>query len=226
MAVEVFKRVRQLEELNAPGDVRRGFVGDWSPPGRSLGRTDCDDRPGRERGSCVARHDGRVVFVRYALPGELVRVRVTAERGAYCHAEVVEGTRASTDRIESLCPIAAGPTAGRMAQGAVIWPSPTRCGAGDQRGRLSPISLPGLRITPGRASPSRLDPDRRADGEPGCGWVSIPPAGRDSTATTALTWSPICGAVSCPSMLAGIEGPGGAAGTTCTWRSTTVGTAT
>ena len=29
-------------------------------------------------GSCVARHDGRVVFVRYALPGERVRARVTA----------------------------------------------------------------------------------------------------------------------------------------------------
>ena len=28
-------------------------------------------------GSCVARHDGRVVFVRYALPGERVRARVT-----------------------------------------------------------------------------------------------------------------------------------------------------
>ncbi|MDP4961278.1 MAG: TRAM domain-containing protein, partial [Mycobacterium sp.] len=34
-------------------------------------------------GSCVARHEGRVVFVRYSLPGELVRVRVTSDRGAY-----------------------------------------------------------------------------------------------------------------------------------------------
>jgi predicted RNA-binding protein with TRAM domain len=41
-------------------------------------------------GSCVAHHEGRVVFVRYALPGERVRVRVTANRGSYWHAEVVE----------------------------------------------------------------------------------------------------------------------------------------
>ncbi|SRX95724.1 hypothetical protein MSP7336_03997 [Mycobacterium shimoidei] len=57
-------------------------------------------------GSCVARHDGRVVFVRYALPGERVRVRVTADRGSYCHAETLEVLEASDDRIDSLCPIA------------------------------------------------------------------------------------------------------------------------
>ena len=57
-------------------------------------------------GSCVAHHEGRVVFVRYSLPGERVRVRVTAERGSYCHAEVVEVIEPSDDRTASLCPIA------------------------------------------------------------------------------------------------------------------------
>ena len=57
-------------------------------------------------GSCVAHHDGRVVFVRYALPGERVRVRVTADRGSYWHAEVVEVIEPSADRTASLCPIA------------------------------------------------------------------------------------------------------------------------
>ena len=57
-------------------------------------------------GSCVAHHDGRVVFVRYALPGERVRVRITAERGSYWHAEVVEVLEPSDDRIAPLCPIA------------------------------------------------------------------------------------------------------------------------
>ncbi len=57
-------------------------------------------------GSCVARHDGRVVFVRYALPGERVRVRVTADRDAYWHAEAIEVIEPSDDRIASLCPIA------------------------------------------------------------------------------------------------------------------------
>jgi tRNA/tmRNA/rRNA uracil-C5-methylase (TrmA/RlmC/RlmD family) len=57
-------------------------------------------------GSCVARQDGRVVFVRYALPGERVRVRVTADRGSYWHAETVEVIEPSDDRTVSLCPIA------------------------------------------------------------------------------------------------------------------------
>lgn len=57
-------------------------------------------------GSCIAHHEGRVVFVRYALPGERVRVRVTADRGSYWHAEVVEVLEASTERTDSLCPIA------------------------------------------------------------------------------------------------------------------------
>jgi tRNA/tmRNA/rRNA uracil-C5-methylase (TrmA/RlmC/RlmD family) len=57
-------------------------------------------------GSCVARPDGRVVFVRYALPGEVVRARVTEERGSHWHAEAVEIIEASPDRVDSLCPIA------------------------------------------------------------------------------------------------------------------------
>jgi tRNA/tmRNA/rRNA uracil-C5-methylase (TrmA/RlmC/RlmD family) len=62
--------------------------------------------PAANGGSCVARHDGRVIFVRYALPGETVRIRVTAQRGSYWHADAVEVLEASTDRIEPLCPIA------------------------------------------------------------------------------------------------------------------------
>ena len=57
-------------------------------------------------GSCVARHEGRVVFVRYALPGERVRVRVTENRGAYWHAEAIEVLEPAAQRIPSLCPIA------------------------------------------------------------------------------------------------------------------------
>jgi tRNA/tmRNA/rRNA uracil-C5-methylase (TrmA/RlmC/RlmD family) len=63
-------------------------------------------------GSCVAHHEGRVVFVRYALPGERVRVRVTADRGSYWHAEVVEVIEPSDDRVASLCPIAGADGAG------------------------------------------------------------------------------------------------------------------
>jgi tRNA/tmRNA/rRNA uracil-C5-methylase (TrmA/RlmC/RlmD family) len=83
-------------------------------------------------GSCVARHDGRVVFVRYALPDETVRVRVTGDHGSYWHADVVEVIDPSPDRVESICPIAgvdgagccdlafADPAAGRRLKGAVV----------------------------------------------------------------------------------------------------------
>ncbi|MDT5019207.1 MAG: hypothetical protein QOD39_5367 [Mycobacterium sp.] len=62
--------------------------------------------PPANGGSCVARHDGRVVFVRYALPGETVRVRVVADHGSYWHADVVEVIEPSADRVDSICPIA------------------------------------------------------------------------------------------------------------------------
>ncbi len=61
--------------------------------------------PPANGGSCVARHDGRVVFVRYALPGETVRVRIregASDRGSYWHADVVEVIEPSDDRIDPL----------------------------------------------------------------------------------------------------------------------------
>lgn len=61
-------------------------------------------------GSCVARDggdDGRVVFVRHTLPGELVRARVTEDRGgAYCFADAVEILEASPERVVPPCPYA------------------------------------------------------------------------------------------------------------------------
>lgn len=83
-------------------------------------------------GSCVARHDGRVVFVRYALPGETVRARLVGDRGSYWNAEVVQVLEPAAERIDSLCPIAgadgagccdlafAQPAAVRRIKGAVV----------------------------------------------------------------------------------------------------------
>jgi tRNA/tmRNA/rRNA uracil-C5-methylase (TrmA/RlmC/RlmD family) len=58
-------------------------------------------------GHCVARHEGRVVFVRHALPGERVRVRVTEDGGgSFCRADAVAILTASPDRVEPPCPYA------------------------------------------------------------------------------------------------------------------------
>ncbi|MBX7432812.1 class I SAM-dependent RNA methyltransferase [Mycobacterium sp. Y57] len=86
-------------------------------------------------GSCVARYEGRVVFVRYALPGETVRVRLTGGTGqdrSYWNAEAIEVLEPAADRVAPLCPIAgphgAGccdlafvdPAAARRLKGAVV----------------------------------------------------------------------------------------------------------
>jgi tRNA/tmRNA/rRNA uracil-C5-methylase (TrmA/RlmC/RlmD family) len=58
-------------------------------------------------GHCVARHEGRVVFVRHALPGERVRVVVTEDGGgSYCRADAVTVLDASPDRVDPPCPVA------------------------------------------------------------------------------------------------------------------------
>ncbi|MGI8870921.1 MAG: class I SAM-dependent RNA methyltransferase [Mycobacteriales bacterium] len=56
-------------------------------------------------GQCVARYDGRVVFVRHTLPGERVLALVTWDRGgSYCRADAVEILDAAPDRVEPPCP--------------------------------------------------------------------------------------------------------------------------
>lgn len=58
-------------------------------------------------GGMVARaEDGRVVFVRHALPGERVRAVVTQEGKAFLRADAVEVLEASPDRVVPPCPYA------------------------------------------------------------------------------------------------------------------------
>ena len=56
-------------------------------------------------GHVVARHDGRVVFVRHALPGETVEVVITdlGRKGAFLRADVVRVVDASPDRVDPPC---------------------------------------------------------------------------------------------------------------------------
>jgi tRNA/tmRNA/rRNA uracil-C5-methylase (TrmA/RlmC/RlmD family) len=68
-------------------------------------------------GHCVARYEGRVVFVRHALPGERVRAEVTdgGPDASFWRADAVEVLEASPHRVEPPCP----------------WAGPGRCGGCD-----------------------------------------------------------------------------------------------
>lgn len=58
-------------------------------------------------GHCVARHDGRVIFVRQAIPGETVMVRVSDDsKKNFWRGDAVEVIVPSPDRVTPPCPIA------------------------------------------------------------------------------------------------------------------------
>lgn len=134
--------------------------------------------PAANGGSCVARHDGRVVFVRYALPGETVRVKVLDERGSYWHAEVVEVLEASGDRVDPLCPIAgvdgagccdlafAEPEAARRLKGSVVANQLARLGGFTWRDEQTAVAEP-VGAGEVRGWRTRVRLDTTADGRAG-----------------------------------------------------------
>jgi tRNA/tmRNA/rRNA uracil-C5-methylase (TrmA/RlmC/RlmD family) len=85
-------------------------------------------------GHCVARAEGRVVFVRHALPGETVEVVVTegGDDDRFWRADAVTVIEASADRVPAPCPYAGpdacggcdfqhvAPTAQRSLKAAVV----------------------------------------------------------------------------------------------------------
>jgi len=61
-----------------------------------------DVGPVAHGGHCVARHEGRVIFVRHGIPGEKVRIRLTedGESAKFWRADVVEVLEPSPDRVD------------------------------------------------------------------------------------------------------------------------------
>ncbi|AEW97016.1 MULTISPECIES: class I SAM-dependent RNA methyltransferase [Streptomycetaceae] len=59
-------------------------------------------------GHCIARHEGRVLFVRHTLPGERVIAEVTEgdEDSRFLRADAVEVLTAAPDRVAAPCPYA------------------------------------------------------------------------------------------------------------------------
>jgi tRNA/tmRNA/rRNA uracil-C5-methylase (TrmA/RlmC/RlmD family) len=84
---------------SSAGPVEEVLLGD---------RFEVEVGPVAHGGHCVARApDGRVVFVRHALPGERVTVSVTDVLARHLRADAVEVHTASPDRVEPPCPWAA-----------------------------------------------------------------------------------------------------------------------
>jgi len=54
-------------------------------------------------GFCIARHDGKVVFVRHSLPGERVVAEITDITAKFYRADAIEILEASKDRVEPPC---------------------------------------------------------------------------------------------------------------------------
>jgi len=157
-------------------------------------------------GSCVARHDGRVVFVRYALPGELVRVRVTAERRSYWHAEAVEVLEASADRVDPMCPVA-GPNGAGCCDLAFVEPAAGRAIKGrvvaNQLARLGNFGWEGVAEPVGDGSPrgwrTRVQLDVGGGDLEGC-------AGLHRHHSTELVTDLRCGQLPAR-LLTGLDGP-------------------
>jgi 23S rRNA (uracil1939-C5)-methyltransferase len=55
-------------------------------------------------GDAIGRHEGRVVFVPYTMPGERVRVEVTEEHKRYARARLVDVLEPVAARVEPPCP--------------------------------------------------------------------------------------------------------------------------
>ncbi len=73
-------------------------------PGELIGPVEVG--PVAHGGHCVARVDGRVVFVRHALPGERVRLRITEVTKRFARADAVDVLDASPHRVTPPCPVA------------------------------------------------------------------------------------------------------------------------
>jgi 23S rRNA (uracil1939-C5)-methyltransferase len=55
-------------------------------------------------GKCVAHHEGKVVFVSHAAPGDLVDVRISRGKSSFMEGEPIRYIEYSKDRVEPFCP--------------------------------------------------------------------------------------------------------------------------
>lgn len=56
-------------------------------------------------GDCIAKIEGKTVFIPYAIPGEELKIEITDEKRDYAHAKILEVVKASPHRINPICPL-------------------------------------------------------------------------------------------------------------------------
>ena len=96
-------------------------------------------------GHCVARHEGRVVFVRHTLPGERVLARVTEGGSRFWRADAVAVREASPDRVAPAWPAAGAGGVGGAELSHVALDAQRRWKAdvvAEQLQRLAGLTLP------------------------------------------------------------------------------------
>ncbi|MFN8167287.1 MAG: TRAM domain-containing protein [Candidatus Nanopelagicales bacterium] len=121
-------------------------------------------------GHCVARHEGQVVFVRHALPGEVVDAVVTGTgpKGRWLNADAVEVLEPSADRVVPPCPYAGpGRCGGCDLQHAAV-PAQRRLKAAVLREQLA--RLGGLREVGGAPLDEAVDVVAVPGDHDGLGW--------------------------------------------------------
>ena len=105
-------------------------------------------------GHCVVRLEGRVVFVRHAVPGERVRLEVTegTDGDRFWRADAIEVLEAAADRVQPPCPYAGpglcggcdfqhvGLAAQRALKGEVVREQLSRLGGIDRAVTVEPVS--------------------------------------------------------------------------------------
>lgn len=132
-------------------------------------------------GHCVARHAGRVVFVRHALPGERVLARVTegTEGDRFWRADAVEVLEPSPDRVRPPCPFAgpgrcggcdwqhAAPAAQRRLKADVVAEQLRRLAGLDVDVVVEPVGGPGADVETGMGWRTRVQLAATPDGRLG-----------------------------------------------------------
>ncbi|WP_020577756.1 class I SAM-dependent RNA methyltransferase [Actinopolymorpha alba] len=157
-----------MNESARPEDRPEGRSQGPAPTTSTSDLLELEIGPVAHGGWCVARHEGKVVFVRHALPGELVRARVVEETARLVRADAIEILRGSPDRVAPPCPYA-GP--GRC--GGCDWQHATLAA---QRELKAAVVKEQLRRIAGlevevtvEALPSPV-PDEDPSGDSGLGW--------------------------------------------------------